>query len=88
MKNFKATLKGMRPYIIINALIFAVIGGFIGKNVVEIYNTKKRISNDSRALKKYLSELAKTCPNKMSLDEFENGDDRKPIEPTPIYIYD
>lgn len=88
MKNFKATLKGMRPYIIINALIFAVIGGFIGKNVVEIYNTKKRISNDSRAMKKYLSELAKTCPNKMSLDELENEDDRKSIEPTPIYIYD
>lgn len=88
MKN---VLKSMRPYIIINALIFAVIGGFIGKNIVEIHNTKKRISVDSKALKKYLSELAKTCPNRMSLNEFEkmgDGDDRKPIEPIPIYIYD
>lgn len=85
MKNM---LKGMLPYVLINGIIFGILGAIIGKNVVEIYNTKKRISNDSRALKKYLSELAKTCPNKMSLDEFENGDDRKPIEPTPIYIYD
>lgn len=88
MKN---NLKGMRPYIIINALIFAVIGGFIGKNIVEIHNTKKRISADSKALKKYLSELTKTCTNKISLDEFEKigeEDDRKPIEPIPIYIYD
>ena len=46
------------PYIIFNACIFAVIGGFIGKNVVEIYNTKKRISNDSKALKKFIEEVA------------------------------
>lgn len=88
MKN---NLKGMLPYVLINGIIFGILGAIIGKNVVEIYNTKKRISNDSRALKKYLSELAKTCPNKMSLNEFEkmeNGDDRKPIEPTPIYVYD
>ena len=88
MKN---NLKGMGPYIIINALIFAVIGGFIGKNIVEIHDTKKRISADSKALKKYLSELTNICPNKMSLDEFEkigDRDDRKPIEPTVIYVYD
>lgn len=89
--NFKANLKAMKPYIIFNAVVFAIIGGFIGKNIVEIHNTKKRISADSKALKKYLSELAKTCPNKMSLDELEKmgeGYDRKPIEPTPIYVYD
>ena len=85
MKNM---LKGMLPYVLINGIIFGILGAIIGKNLVEIYNTKKRISNDSRALKKYLSELAKTCPNKMSLDELENGDDRKPIDPIPIYIYD
>ena len=85
MKN---NLKGMLPYVLINGIIFGILGAIIGKNLVEIYNTKKRISNDSRALKKYLSELAKTCPNKMSLDELENGDDRKPIDPIPIYIYD
>lgn len=85
MKNM---LKGMLPYVLINGIIFGILGAIIGKNLVEIHNTSKRLDNDSRAMKKYLSELAKTCPNKMSLDELENGDDRKPIEPTPIYIYD
>ena len=84
MKNM---LKGMLPYVLINGIIFGILGAIIGKNLVEIHNTSKRLDNDSRALK-YLSELAKTCPNKMSLDELENEDDRKPIEPTPIYIYD
>ncbi len=89
--NFKANLKAMKPYIIFNAVVFAIIGGFIGKNIVEIHNTKKRISADSKALKKFMQDMAKTCPNKMSLDEFEKigeGDDRKPIKPVPIYIYD
>lgn len=88
MKNM---LKGMKPYIIFNSIIFAVIGAFIGKNIVEIYNTRKRISNDSMALKKFMEDIAKTCPNTMTLDELEktgDGDDRKPIEPVPIYIYD
>jgi hypothetical protein len=85
MKN---VLKNMRPYIIFNAIIFGILGMIIGKNLVEIHNTKKRISNDSQALKRFIKEMAKTCPNKMSLDELENEDDRKPIEPTPIYIYD
>ena len=84
----KKNLKGMLPYVLINGIIFGILGAIIGKNLVEIHNTSKRLDNDSRALKKYLSELAKTCPNKMSLDELENEDDRKPIEPTPIYIYD
>lgn len=89
--NFKANLKAMKPYIIFNAIVFAIIGGFIGKNIVEIHNTKKRISADSKALKKFIKEIAEGCPNTISLDEFEkmgDGDDRKPIEPIPIYIYD
>lgn len=50
----KNNLKGMLPYVLINGIIFGILGAIIGKNLVEIYNTKKRISNDSRALKKYL----------------------------------
>lgn len=83
MKN---TFKAMRPYIIFNTIIFAVVGAFIGKNVVEIYNTKKRISNDSKALKRFMAEIAKACPN-MSINELEGEDDRKPIDPVPIYVY-
>lgn len=84
----KNNLKGMRPYIIFNACIFAVVGAIIGKNMVSIYNTRKRIDNDSRAIKKFLKEMAKTCPNKMSINELEGRDDRKPIDPIPIYVYD
>jgi hypothetical protein len=89
--NFKTNLKAMKPYIIFNAIVFAIIGGFIGKNIVEIHNTSKRIDNDSRALKKFMQDMAKSCPNTMTLDELEkmgDGDDRKPIEPIPIYVYD
>lgn len=88
MKN---NIKRMLPYIIFNTIIFAIIGGFIGKNIVEIHNTSKMIDNDSKALKKFMQDIAKTCPNTMSIDELEkmgDGDDRKPIEPIPIYIYD
>lgn len=88
MKNI---LKSMKPYIIFNSIIFAVIGAFVGKNLVEIHNTRKKIDNDSKALKKFIKEIAEGCPNTMTLDELEkmgNGDDRKPIDPVPIYIYD
>ena len=87
----KTILKRILPYAIINGIIYAIIGAIIGKNIVEIHNTKKRISADSKAIKKYLKDIAVTCPNKMSFDEFEkmeDGDDRKPIEPIPIYVYD
>ena len=86
----KANLKGMMPYIIINGIIFSIIGAIIGKNIAEIYNTKKMIDNDGEAIKKFLKDIAKTCPNQMSLDELEKmgEDDRKPIEPIPIYVYD
>ena len=58
MKNIKSTL----PYIIINGLIFAVLGAIIGKNLVEIRNTRKRINNDSRALKRFIEEMAGSSP--------------------------
>lgn len=87
--NFKANLNAMKPYIIFNAVVFAVIGAFIGKNLVLISNTSKRIDNDSRALKKFMKDMVNACPNKMKLDELEGDeDDRKPIDPVPIYIYD
>jgi hypothetical protein len=85
MKN---NIKAIMPYVIINTLIYSIIGAIIGKNMVSIYNTRKRIDNDSRAIKKFLKEMAKTCPNKMSINELEGRDDRKPIDPIPIYVYD
>ena len=89
MKN---NLKAMRPYIIFNAIIFGVIGAIIGKNLVEIHNTRKRIDNDSRALKRFIKEMGGSVTH-IKIEEIDEGDvpediRKKPIEPTPIYVYD
>lgn len=94
----KNNLKGMRPYIIFNACIFAVVGAIIGKNVVEIYNTKRRISNDSKALERFIKEMGGSATH-IKLEDIEacdvpedirkKADDPKdPIDPTVIYVYD
>lgn len=95
MKN---TLKAMKPYIILNAIIFGVIGAVIGKNLVEIYSTSKRIRRDSKALKRFIKEMggSATHINIEDIDEIDVPEDirkkaddpKKPIEPTKIYIYD
>ena len=95
--NIKANLKGMMPYIIINGLIFSIIGGFIGKNIVNIHNTRKRIDNDSRALKRFIEEMAGSATHiKLeNIDESDvpedirrKADDPKdPMDPTVISVY-
>jgi uncharacterized membrane protein YeaQ/YmgE (transglycosylase-associated protein family) len=94
MKN---NLKAMR-YIIFNAIIFGVIGAIIGKNLVEIHNTRKRIDNDSRALKRFIKEMggSATHINIEDIDACDVPEDirkkaddpKKPIDPIPIYVYD
>ena len=54
MKN---NIKRMMPYTIINGIIFSILGAIIGKNLVEIHNTRKRIDNDSRALERFIKEM-------------------------------
>ena len=83
MKNI---VKRLLPYVIINGIIYAVIGAIIGKNYMEIRNTRRKIQNDGDIIKKFLKDMAKTCPNTMTIEELE-VDDRKPIKPTKIYIY-
>lgn len=93
----KNNLKGMRPYIIFNACIFAVVGAFIGKNIVEILNTKKRISADSKALKKFIKEMGGSATHiKLEdIDELDVPEDirkkaedpKDPMDPTVIYVY-
>lgn len=94
----KNNLKGMTPYIIFNTIIFAIIGGFIGKNVVEIYNTKRRISNDSKALKKFIRDMGGSATH-IKLEDIDacnvpedirkkaEGDPKDPLDPTVIYVY-
>lgn len=94
MKN---TFKAMKPYIIFNACIFAIIGGFIGKNLVTINNTRKRINNDSRALKRFIEEMAGSSTH-IKLEDIDESDvpedirkkaddPKDPMDPTVIYVY-
>lgn len=95
MKNI---LKAMKPYIIFNAIVFAIIGGFIGKNIAEIRNTSKRIDNDSRALKRLIKEMGGSATHIKieDIDETDvpedirkkaEGDPKDPLDPTVIYVY-
>ena len=70
MKN---NLKAMRPYIIFNAIIFGIIGSIIGKNIVEINNTKRKIDNDYNALKKFLNDVAGSA-TQIKLEDIDEMD--------------
>lgn len=94
MKN---NIKRMLPYIIFNACIFSVVGAFIGKNLVEIHNTRKRISADSKALKRFIEEMAGSATH-IKLEEIDEAevpedirkkaeDPKDPMDPTVIYVY-
>ena len=94
MKN---NLKAMRPYIIFNAIIFGIIGSIIGKNIVEINNTKRKIDNDSRALKRFIEEMAGSATH-IKLEDIDESDvpedirkkaddPKDPMDPTVIYVY-
>ena len=89
MNNIKKAV----PYVIINTIIFGIIGVFIGKNLVEIHNTRKRINNDSEALKKFIEEMggSATCINIKDIDKSEvpenirkKADD--PKDPDPLVL--
>lgn len=95
MKN---NIKRMMPYIIINGIIFSILGAIIGKNLVEIHNTSKRIDNDSKALKRWIKEagLKGTTIKIEDIDETDvpedirkkaEGDPKDPMDPTVIYVY-
>jgi uncharacterized membrane protein YeaQ/YmgE (transglycosylase-associated protein family) len=93
VKIMKNTLKAMKPYIIFNTIIFAIIGAIIGKNLVEIYNTKKKIENDSRALKRFIKDMggSATHINIEDIDESDVPEDiRKKAyaKDNPVYDYD
>lgn len=82
-KAFWAVMKKARPYIIIDGILCGILGGLAAYNYISIKNTARQIEANRREFER----LARECPNRIKLDELD-GDDRKPIEPTPIYIYD
>ena len=70
---------------------FAILGALAGGIYIKIKNTNKRISNDNKALEKYLGDLVKASEASgkvVQLSEFLKEEDRKPIDPTVIYVYD
>jgi hypothetical protein len=86
MKNM---LKGMMPYIIINGIIFSIIGAIIGKNLVEIHNTRKRIDNDSQALKRFIKEMGGSATH-IKLEDIDEADVPENIRKKayhPVYDY-
>lgn len=94
--NIKANLKGMLPYVLINGIIFGILGAIIGKNLVEIHNTRKRIDNDSRALKQFIKEMGGSATH-IKLEDIDEtdvpedirkkaeGDPKDPMDPMVIY---
>lgn len=87
MKN---NLKKILPYAIINGIVYAIIGSIIGKNLAEIYNTKKKIENDSRALKRFIEKMAgsATIIKLEDIDEADVPEDiRKKAYDHPVYDY-
>lgn len=50
-------LKGMMPYIIINTLVYTILGAIIGKNIVEITNTQRVLDRDYKALKRFFNDI-------------------------------
>jgi hypothetical protein len=63
----------MMIYIIINGIIFSIICAIIGKNLVEIHNTRKRIDNDSRALKRFIKEMGGSATH-IKLEDIDETD--------------
>lgn len=90
-------IKRMLPYIIFNGIVFSIIGAIIGKNLVEIHNTRTRIDNDSRALKRFIKEMGGSATHIKieDIDELDVPEDirkkaedpKDPMDPTVIYIY-
>lgn len=79
----------MKTAIKIIIFLYTIAGGIIG--YVSIKNLKFRnlLNRDCKNIERYLCELAENCINTVSLEDLENWeDDRKPIKPIPIYVYD
>lgn len=95
MKNL---IKRMLPFVIINGIIYAIIGAIAGKHIVEIHNTKCKMDHDYESLKKFFKDMSGSATHiKLEdIDESEvpedirkKADDPKdPMDPTVIYVYD
>lgn len=95
MKNL---FKRMLPYVIVNTIIFGIVGAIAGKSMVEIHNAKKRMGSDYEALRKFLKDMGGKATHikiedineeDVPEDIREKADDPKePMDPTVIYITD
>ena len=74
MKNL---IRKMLPFVIINGIVYAIIGAIAGKHIVEIHNTKCKMDHDYESLKKLFKDMGgKATHIKLEdLDESEVPED-------------
>lgn len=69
--------------------LYTIAGGIIGYISMKNLNFRRLLKRDCKNIERYLCELAENCTNTVSLEDLENlEDNRKPIKPIPIYLYD
>jgi hypothetical protein len=69
----KYSVKGMMPYIIINAIIDAIIGAVIAKTTINILNTKRKIDSDYNTLKKFFRDMGGKATH-IKLEDIDESD--------------
>lgn len=69
--------------------LYTIAGGIIGYVSMKNPKFRRLLKRDCKNIERYLCNLAENCANTVSLEDLENWeDDRKPIKPIPIYLYD
>ena len=64
--------------------LYTIAGGIIGYISIKNIKIRRLLKRDCKNIERYLCNLAENCINTVSLEDL---DDRKPIEPIPIYVY-
>jgi hypothetical protein len=79
----------MKTAIRIIIALYTIAGGIIGYVSMKNLKFRRLLKRDCKNIERYLCNLAENCINTVSLEDLENWeDDRKPIKPIPIYLYD
>lgn len=84
---FWGLIRKQIPIIIFFAVISGIFGTYASYMNAKAKAITRKIKKDNESLNKWMKDMVRTSPNKMSFKEFENGG-KKPIDPTVIYVYD
>ena len=69
----KKTMKGIMPYIIIGAVIDAIIGAVTAKVTIDIMNSKEVFSRDYKALKRFIKDMGGSATH-IKLDDIDEDE--------------